>query len=481
MKLKKLLKHISFDLVKGSKEVEITGITQNSKLVAPGNLFVVKKGMKTDGRKYVPEAIAAGASAILSDMYDPFLNNVVQIIHSDIPSIEPILAAHCYEEAYKKLKLIAFTGTNGKTTGTLLTKFLLDSLVGMCGVIGTVEWIVGKYSLPSTHTCPDIFTSHKLFCDMVHNGCKAVTMEVSSHALAQNRVKDLQFDVAVFTNLTLDHLDYHQTMENYAAAKAKLFSEHAKSAVINADSPWSKSMKSDIPTLTYGLSPSADLYADKINLSSKGMQFNVHYRGQTFPFLGKLIGRFNVYNYLAAMGVGLMLQYPLDKILTILKNFKSVPGRLEKVPNSADLSIFVDYAHTDDALQNVLQTLGEIKKGKIITVFGCGGDRDRSKRPKMAAIAEELSDIVIVTTDNPRSEDPNSIVHEIFKGFKNPKNVILELDRSQAIAKAVRLAKSDDIVLIAGKGHETYQIFAHQTIDFDDRKEAQAAVLTLNQ
>jgi UDP-N-acetylmuramoyl-L-alanyl-D-glutamate--2,6-diaminopimelate ligase len=477
MKLKKIFKEIPLEMIKGSKEVEITGICANSKLVAPGNLFIAKKGMTSNGARYIADAVAAGAVAILTDIYDPFLEGVVQLVHPDSASIEAKLAAHYYDSAHEKLFLVGVTGTNGKTTCSLLARHLLEGEGISCGLIGTVEWIIGKQILPATHTTPDLLTNHKLFYEMVHNGCGAAAMEVSSHALAQERVKGILFDVGIFTNLTLDHLDYHKTMEAYAEAKSKLFPALKRAAVINADDPFSALMReaSSVPVFTYGIEAEADVRASHLRLSPKGMEFTVTYEGQSQEFSSHLIGRFNVYNLLTAISLGLVRGHSLEKIASLLSTFKKVPGRLEKIANKKGLNIFVDYAHTDDALKNVLSTLNEIKKGRVITVFGCGGDRDRTKRAKMGQVVEELSDLVVITSDNPRSEDPQGIVQEILKGIKSPQKVFIELDRKEAIELAIKRAKPSDIVLIAGKGHETYQIFSHQTIDFDDRKVAAAA------
>jgi UDP-N-acetylmuramoyl-L-alanyl-D-glutamate--2,6-diaminopimelate ligase len=311
-------------------------------------------------------------------------------------------------------------------------------------------------------------------------------MEVSSHALDQNRVHGIEFDVAVFTNLTQDHLDYHASMEEYAAAKAKLFSAllpnkqarkaFPKVAIVNSDSEWTPLITQDchVPLLTYGIDAPADLQAQKITLNAQGMEFSLLYRGKEYLVQSSLIGRFNVYNLLASIGVLLSYGATLDKILPCLTTFKTVPGRLERIPNSKDLNVFVDYAHTDDALLNVLHVLREITPGKIITVFGCGGNRDFLKRPKMGRVAEALSDIVIVTNDNPRGEDPQEIIRQISTGFKAPDKAQVILDRKEAIRAAIHLATSQDAVLIAGKGHETYQIFPTQTLHFDDRQEASA-------
>ncbi len=490
MKLKTLLKNIPDLLVKGSKEIDITGLTENSGLVAPGNLFVAKKGKSQDGSKFIQDAILAGASCILTDLFDPFLTGVTQLIHSDVAYIETELAKAFYHAADKKLFLVGITGTNGKTTISYLTRHLLEGLKCSTGLIGTIEWVVGDHVFPATHTTPGIITNYKLFNEMSVS-CKACVMEVSSHALDQNRVQGIEFDVAVFTNLTQDHLDYHASMEEYAEAKAKLFSSllpnaeaekaFPKVAVVNNDSEWTPVMTQNcrVPVLTYGIDAPADLKAEKITLSTHGMEFTLHYLGKEYLVQSSLIGRFNVYNILAATCVLLSYGATLDKILPLLKTFTKVQGRLERIPNQKNLNVFVDYAHTDDALFNVLNVVREITPGKIITVFGCGGNRDFLKRPKMAQVAEALSDVVIVTNDNPRSEDPEEIARQISLGFQTPERAQIILDRRAAIAAAIALATPQDSVLIAGKGHETYQIFPTQTLHFDDRQEVSALVALL--
>ncbi|MFI5335109.1 MAG: UDP-N-acetylmuramoyl-L-alanyl-D-glutamate--2,6-diaminopimelate ligase [Chlamydiales bacterium] len=479
MKLKKLLKEAGLEL-RGGSDVEITGICSDSKRVAPGNLFIAKKGLTHDGARFIPEAINAGASAVVSSIYDPFLpEEVVQIIHSDIPQLESELAKIYYQNPVDKLFLVGITGTNGKTTTSYLVRHLFESSEIRCGLIGTVEWIAGKNHHPSLYTAPDLLTNYRLFQEMVQSGCKAAVMEVSSHALEQGRVQNIEFDVAVFTNLTQDHLDYHKTMENYAEAKAKLFDalgrgvikkSFAKIALVNADSNWTPNLVKNYQgkLLTYAIEQNADIRAHEIYLSPQKMQFVVTYQNEQATFSLPLIGRFNVYNCLAAIGVGLTYGFSLKKMADLLRSFKNVRGRLERVENRRSLNIFVDYAHTDDALKNVLETLCEIKKGKLILIFGCGGNRDKDKRPKMGSVAEQFADVCIVTSDNPRNEDPAEIAHEILKGFSRPEEVIVLLDRKEAIEHGVSLTGSNDILLIAGKGHETKQIFAHQTVHFDD-------------
>lgn len=487
IKLKSLLKRLKIKTYKGVKDIEITGICANSKLVAPGNLFIAKKGLSYDGAEFILEAIAAGASAVLTDLYNPFLSDVVQIIHPDVNAIEALLAKEYYHLADEKLFLIGITGTNGKTTTACLIKHILDKLGSLCGLIGSIEWIIGKHHFPATHTTPDVLTNFKLFNDMALAKCKSCVMEVSSHALDQGRVKEIEFDVAVFTNLDQDHLDYHMSIQNYLQAKLALFSQlnplahkGPKTAVINLDSVYveeiMKNTRADL--LTYGMDSRADLYAHQIKLTPEGIECFIHYQEEKVKLVSHLIGKHNLYNLLAAVGVGLSHGYCLKKIIYALKSFNQVPGRLEKVANSRGLHIFVDYAHTENALECVLSALREIKLGKLIVVFGCGGNRDRQKRAKMGSIAEKLADVVIVTTDNPRQENPQVIVNDILKGCKKPNAVFTILNRKEAIFFAIERGSSKDIVLIAGKGHETYQVFSQQSVVFDDRLVAKLACET---
>ncbi|HEX2578965.1 MAG TPA: UDP-N-acetylmuramoyl-L-alanyl-D-glutamate--2,6-diaminopimelate ligase [Rhabdochlamydiaceae bacterium] len=466
MKLKQLFKDINV-MWKGSKEIDVSSITANSKGAQPGSLFIVRRGKTGDGHHFIAEAVSAGASAVLTDTYDPFLT-AVQIIHPNVNSLEAELAKRFYHDPAQKLSIFGVTGTSGKTTTTFLVKYLLEERLP-CGLIGTVSWMTGKKVLPATHTTPDILTLMQLFHEMNEDGCKSVAMEVSSHAIDQGRVKGLKFAAAVYTNLSQDHLDYHNTMEEYAEVKSRLFA-HAEISMINGDDPWAARMMQGAKKIVrYGLNPEFELYASHLQLSSQGMTFDVHWNNETVAFKTILIGRFNVYNILAAAAVALSQGIPLQKIGCKLESFSGVPGRLERVVNPKNLQVFVDYSHKPDALKNVLQTLTELKKGRLITVFGCGGSRDVQKRPQMAAISESFSDLTIVTNDNPRSEDPVEIAKEVISGFQK-KAYFVELDRKKAIHQALELATPDDIILIAGKGHETYQIFAHQTITFDDRE-----------
>lgn len=477
MKLKKLLKTIEVKEIKGSKEVEISGLCSDSRLVAPGNLFIAKKGVERDGSLYVPDAIAAGASAVLTDIFNPFIpKEIVQIIDSDISRVEGEMAAEFFAHPSKHLFVIGITGTSGKTTTSYLVKHLFDHLGQEAGLIGTVEWIVKNQYFPSTLTTPDVITNNKLLYEMCQAGCKSAVMEVSSHAIDQKRICGIEFDVAIFTNLSQDHLDYHKDMEEYASVKAKLFQglSEDQHAVINVDSKWHRVMTQGCKAsiLTYGIDIKADLMAKKLHLTPSGVEFTVEYLGKVSTLRSPLIGKFNVYNLLAAIGAGLCKGFSLEKVTKALESFSQVSGRLERVSNHKKLNIFVDYAHKPDALEKVLETLREFKQGKLICLFGCGGNRDSGKRPKMGAIAEKLADEVIVTSDNPRNEDPLAIIEQILRGIEKPSHVLVEPDRRLAIQKAIGKMKEHDILLIAGKGHETYQILLNQKIHFDDREVA---------
>jgi UDP-N-acetylmuramoyl-L-alanyl-D-glutamate--2,6-diaminopimelate ligase len=360
-------------------------------------------------------------------------------------------------------------------------KNLFDDLIGSCGLIGTIEHIIGHQRYQATRTTPDVTNNQKMLREMLTQGCCSAVMEVTSHALDQGRVDKIDFDVAIFSNLTLDHLDYHGTMESYGHAKKKLFDQlgkekspksRAKWAIVNQDSPWTPYMLRDCSAhvLSYGIDQVADLQASNICLEPQGTSAKVTYQGKSVDCYWPLVGRFNVYNCLAALAATLSQGIPLEEVANYLCKIPFIRGRLQPVPNCLGLRIYVDFAHSDDALLNVLATLKEVQPstGRLIVIFGCGGDRDRTKRPKMAKACEEYADLCIVTSDNPRSEDPHKICEEVISGFSKPHLYQIEIDRRAAIQKGIELTCSDDILLIAGKGHETYQVFVHKTIEFDD-------------
>lgn len=474
MKLKKLLKDIPYRAVKGSKEIEITGICSHSKMVAPGNLFIAQKGAQYDGTQFIPDAVAAGAHAIVTDIYDPFLEDCVQVICENVAQVAPLFAANYYQNPSHELNLIGITGTNGKTTTSYLIYHILQKAHIFSGLIGTIEYILGNNRIIASRTTPDVILNHKFLRDMKTQGCQAAIMEVSSHALVQKRVENIDFSVAVFTNLTTDHLDYHKNLSNYQQAKSLLFTQlqDTSVALFNHDDPISAQFmeKTNAQIMTYGLYEGSDIVARDIHMSLTKTVFTVEYKDQKEEISLPLIGKYNIYNALAAIGVGLFFQLSLADMKHSLSCFPGVPGRMEKVGVKGKYHIFVDYAHTPDGLENVLRTLQEIKEGRVICLFGCGGDRDSSKRKDMGAIAEKYADISIVTSDNPRSEDPKDIAQQIVQGFSSMQNLYVELDRKEAIRKALSLADKKDIILIAGKGHEMFQVFANQTIAFDDRK-----------
>ncbi len=474
--LKNLINDLPVEFYRGRKDLSITGLCSNSKMVAPGNLFIAKKGTFDDGAKYIDEALASGAAAILTDLPNPFLKDVVQLVTPDVRAVEAEIAARYYGDPSLSLFMVGVTGTNGKTTISYLVKHIFDAFNAPCGMIGTIEYVIGDHHFAAELTTPEVITNQKLLREMVKQECMAAVMEASSIGIMQGRVAKIDYDVAIFSNLSPEHLDYHQSMEEYAEAKAALFKELKSEgvAILNGDSSWSEEMQKECRgrIMTYGLSSQSDLYAHSIELLPDQTKFSVTYQGQTLNFSWKLIGRFNVYNCLAAMLAALCKGIPFEALSPVIASFPSVSGRLEQVENLSGLHIFVDYAHTPDALENSLQTLFEVKKGKIFTVFGGGGNRDRSKRPLMAKAVEKYSDFAFITSDNPRNEDPLAICQEVAQGFTK-QNFEIEIDRRVAIGRAIEMASSQDLILIAGKGHETYQIFAHQTFPFDDRQIAQ--------
>lgn len=451
VKLKVLMRGLDGE-IRGSKEIEVNGISSDSRTVAPGNLFIAKKGGSFDGAQFIPQAVQAGAAAIVTDLFDPFVP-LPQIIHSNPGSLIAPLAARYYEEPSKELFVVGVTGTKGKTTTGYLIKYLYDGLGFPCGLIGTVETIIGEARLASPFTTHDAICNQKWLREMVQKRCESALLEVSSHGLSQGRVDEIEFDLALFTNLYPDHLDYHQTFEAYAAAKRTLF-KRAKQGIFNADSPFSESMGKGF---TFGIEK-GDLRAEEIALTPDGTQFKV----AGIPFYLPLIGRFNVYNALGAIAAGLQRGKDLKAISDALSRIGPIPARLERLGN-----VFIDFAHTGEALENVLRALKEIAQGRIIVVFGCGGNRDPQRRTGMAKAADQLADVSIVTNDNPRTEDPGEIARQIAAAFCK-KQPLVELDRRKAIEIALSMADPNDLVLITGKGHERVQIFAHQTLPFDD-------------
>lgn len=439
--------------IKGSKEIEITGICSDSRIIAPGNLFIAKSS------KYIPLAVSNGARAVVTDLYDPFLN-VTQIICPDPAKLEALIASRYYDRPSQQLFCVGVTGSKGKTTTTYLCRHLLGE---NCGLSGTIETWIGGARVPSTYTTYDAISTQKLLKEMVSNKCNAAVLEVSSHGLAQGRVDEIAFDCGIFTNLYPDHLDYHKTVEQYAAAKKKLFSLVDGVSIFNADSPWSAYMQGNGKKITIGIETPADIRAEKIAYTEHGTEFFV----EGVHFVSPLMGQYNVYNVLCAIALGTIKGKKLEEMSRLFLDFPGVPGRLERVPNRKGVHVIVDYAHTGESLAQTLMTLKRVAKQQMIVVFGCGGDRDPARRQEMAKAAEKYADYSIITTDNPRSEDPFLIAKEIKNGFKGEKNEII-MDRKEAIQHAISVAKRGDFVIIAGKGHEKVQIFSSRTVTFDD-------------
>lgn len=472
MRIKQLIRGLPIT-IKTAKDVLITGLCEDSRKILPGHLFIARKGARFDGNKMIPHAVKNGACAILTDIYDPFIP-VAQLITEKVEEVVPKLAARYYHNPSKQLQVIGITGTNGKTTTSYILRHLLEGLSVPLGLLGTIEkWRKGCY-VPAKLTTDDIVTNQQHLSEMVAHKKRAAIMEVSSHALAQKRVEGIAFHGAIFTNLSQDHMDYHHTMEEYASVKKQLFLSHgARFSIINQDDPYASFMKKGLTSsiITYGIDQGADVMAIPIESTLSGSKFLVSYQRQKVEMHLPLIGRFNIYNALAAMSYCLACGHCLEKMGELLLSFRGVPGRMEQVAKR----VFVDFAHTPDGLERTLRALRALTKEPIVVVFGCGGNRDQSKRALMAKIAERYADRVIVTSDNPRLEDPEAIIQEIVQGFSQKGHKIYK-DRKEAIWKGAAQIKQEGILLIAGKGHEKTQEFAHKTLPFDDVAIAKEAI-----
>ncbi len=448
---------------------EITGICCDSRRVEPGTAFVCIRGTAQDGHVYAADALQKGAAVVITEQPQGLADEVT------VPSTRLLWAQMCrrwFGEPAKRLRLIGVTGTNGKTTVTFLLKSVLESLGEKVGLIGTIQNMIGERVLPSGHTTPDPYDLQSMLAMMADEGCGWAVMEVSSHALSQDRVEGLLFDAAVFTNLTQDHLDYHGTMEAYMEAKKRLFSQ-AKQGLMNADDPWTPRMAEGLtcPVAGFSVEGAADFTATALSPRPDGTDFILSAGGMSVPVHFGIPGRFSVYNALAAAACLISLGFSAEKVAAGLSAAHGVKGRAEIVPCGRDFTVVIDYAHTPDGLQNICGTLKACCPGRLITVFGCGGDRDRTKRPKMGRIAAQLSDMLVVTSDNPRSEEPMSIIEEILAGVREEHTPYAVVEnRSGAIRRALTEAKAGDTVLLAGKGHETYQVLADGVTHLDERE-----------
>jgi UDP-N-acetylmuramoyl-L-alanyl-D-glutamate--2,6-diaminopimelate ligase len=485
MLLKTLTAAIVPRQIVGPLDREVESIAYDSRRVQKNSLFVALRGEKSDGHQFIDQAIDRGASAIVIEREEKHAR-VTSVVVENTRHALADLATTFYERPARRLKLAGVTGTNGKTTTTFLIKHICDKAGLRCGLIGTVRYEIGERILPAVRTTPESLEVQELLAQIVNAGGKAVAMEVSSHALAQERTRGLEWDVAVFTNLTQDHLDFHGTMESYFESKVKLFAglpeQKAKTknvAIVNANDRYGELLISRIgkktPVFTYGMGARADFRASNYRMEFGGTSYQLDARGKSYLVRLPLIGRFNVANSMAALAAANSLGVNLREAILSLGKSPQVPGRLEAVPAKRQFQVFVDYAHTDDALLNVLKTLRELEPRRLIVVFGCGGDRDRKKRPLMGRVADQNADYSIITSDNPRKENPGSIIAQVEKGFRSDRYEKIP-ERAEAIARAIALAQPRDIVLIAGKGHETYQEFADHTVPFDDVQVARNAL-----
>lgn len=477
MKLGQLLENAG--IVCPLAEVDVTALCRDSRKVTAGCAFVCITGTGVDSHAFAAQALEQGAAVVVVER-DLGLPN--QVIVENSRTVWAQMCAAWFGYPSRRLKLIGVTGTNGKTSTTYLLKAILEQAGHMVGLIGTIRNLIGDREIAAGHTTPDAYDLQQMFAQMADAGCDYAVMEISSHALDQGRVEGCTFDAGIFTNLTQDHLDYHGTMENYAAAKKRLFSL-CKTAVLNKDDAWHTVMGEGItcPLVTYSeRDNSADYVARNIRQRPDGVDFELMSLGELGRVRLATPGRFSVYNALGAAACARALGIPFDDVVTALGRAGIVKGRAEVVPTGRGFTVVIDYAHTPDGLVNICSTLNACKVGRLVTVFGCGGDRDRTKRPKMGAAAAELSDFMVITSDNPRSEEPEAIIDDILTGLTEtttPYTVIP--NRVEAITWAVQNAQSGDTVLLAGKGHETYQILKNGTIHLDEREIVAQALAAL--
>ncbi len=475
MKLSCLLEGLSVTKISGSAEIEISNICYDSRKATKGAVFVCIVGYETDGHKYIDKALASGAVALVvqngSEICE--IPEGITVVYAD--NTRQMLAgmsASFFGHPEKSLKVIGVTGTNGKTTVTTLIKSILEFEEKSVALIGTNANIINGRVLPTERTTPESYELYELFTEMVKEGVEYVIMEVSSHSLYLDRVYGIEFLVGAFTNLTQDHLDFHKTMENYKAAKGMLF-DVSKSGCINIDDAagmeYAQSCK--CPVITYGVENDAAMRASDIKISARGVIFNVDFEGKAYKVRLGIPGKFSVYNALTALSCVVSAGIPIERAIEALTFAKGVMGRCETVYTKTDYTVIIDYAHTPDGLENIISTVREFCEGRVITLFGCGGDRDSTKRPIMGRIAAQLSDYCVVTSDNPRTENPASIIEDIMVGVRDTdcEYTVIE-NRREAIKYALSFAKRGDCIILAGKGHETYQIIGKEKNHFDERE-----------
>ena len=481
MKLINLLNGITVKETQADMALEITGVSYDSRTTEKGNIFVAVRGYKSDGHKYIEAAALKGAVCVLCEEKPGV--DIPYILMDNTRQGLAAAASNWYNNPSSEMMFIGVTGTNGKTTTTHLIKTIIEKCAGAkVGLIGTNHNMIGDTILETAHTTPESYELQKLFREMADSGCTHVVMEVSSHALYLDRVYGVRFEVGIFLNLTHDHLDFHKTMEDYAAAKALLMALSNK-AVINLDDPYAGVMVKAAAgsVLTFSADDdSADLVAKRIRMMADKVEFCALTMEQLQKIEVNIPARFTIYNTLAALGAGLTLGFALEDMTEALKSYPGVRGRVEVVPTGRDFNVIIDYAHTPDALENIIGTFKELEAGRVVTLFGCGGDRDAMKRPEMGEIAARLSDFVIVTSDNPRTEAPEKIIEDILSGMKGTKTPYIVIEnRREAIGWALQNAQPNDIIILAGKGHETYQILGREKIHFDEREVVRDFLRTL--
>jgi UDP-N-acetylmuramoyl-L-alanyl-D-glutamate--2,6-diaminopimelate ligase len=493
MRLTEILKEMEIEGIAGEAGVDITGISYDSRKTGSGHLFVAIRGVHADGHDYMDEAVRRGAAAVIHESGETFSappgQSVPFIEVKDSRKALSTASRNFFGNPSSKLTVIGITGTNGKTTSSYILKSILESWGKRVGLIGTIQYMIGADAYDASHTTPEAPEFQGLLDKMLSSGISHVVCEVSSHSLAQHRVDGTLFKAGIFTNFTRDHLDFHGTMENYFSIKEKLFREllaPGGSSIINNDDLYGRRLIASIgrgergpqKMYTYGLEEGTDLTAADINNSFGGLRFKIRMHGRNHHVVSPMMGLPNVYNILSAAGASVALGVPWDVILEGIRKSGTVTGRFERVDSGQNFLAIVDYAHTEDALERLIYTARGLTSGRIITVFGCGGDRDRGKRPVMGSIATRLSDFVVLTSDNPRSEDPSAIISEIVSGAER-KNYLVEPDRSEAIRRAVLMAGNNDVVLIAGKGHEKYQEVKGKRLSFSDREVLERAIKQL--
>lgn len=475
MILKSLLKGLDYEVIKGNEESKVQNIRYDNRKIEQGDAFVCVKGFKVDGHSFIGDAIKKGAKALIVQEDVSAQEDITIIKVRDTRKALAIMSSNYFGNPKDKLKIIGITGTNGKTTSAFIIKSILEKAGFMTGLIGTIANYIGNKKVDAVRTTPESYELHELFKNMVDAGVEYCVMEVSSHSLELDRVYGIQFEEGIFTNLTRDHLDFHKTFENYYNAKFKLF-ERSNHSIINLDDPYGANIVKDIEergvktkVSTFSIEKESDFKAFEIKSHSNGSEFKVNLESIE-EFSINIPGEYNIYNSLGCIICAYNLNIPMDKIKEGLSDVV-IPGRCELVAKEKNLpySIIIDYAHTPDGLENILSTVKAFTKNRMISVFGCGGDRDKVKRPQMGKIGCELSDIAIITSDNPRSEEPMDIINDIVKPL-NYDNFVIEVNRKEAIRKAMNMALEGDVIVIAGKGHETYQILKDETIHFDERE-----------